>query len=105
MRITHETQLRGLWQIDNAISPIPFLSFILPKACQKSGLIAVIRTPNSSAKENQSGMVLSGAKQLPRVPRKCGAVKRHQNQLGSEQQINKATSSKPSQIPSSQFAM
>src|SRR5947199_5388701 len=60
--------LRRLWQIDNAVLPIPCTTLILPKRCQQAGLKAVIRSPNHSAKENQSGVVLSGAKHLACVP-------------------------------------
>src|SRR5919109_845385 len=46
-------ELRPLWQIDDAVLPIPIAALILPKGGQQSRLITIIRCADRPAKKNQ----------------------------------------------------
>lgn len=71
--------LRRLWQIHDAINPIPRVTVLTPESCEEPRLVAIVGAANRAAEQDETTVILTGAQHLPGVPWQRGAVKRHQH--------------------------
>ena len=76
------------------------MAVLCPEAGQQTRLPTVIGAAHAAAKEHESAVVLSRPKHLPRVPRKGGAVERHENEprLGARYQQCDIVEAKPRSV-------
>jgi hypothetical protein len=91
---------RRFRQVDDSVRPIPGATFIEPEPGQQARLLAVVRTLNAAAEQDEAAVTLPRAERLARVPRERCAIKgdEHQTGFGAGDQQGRIVQAKPGSV-------